>query len=192
MRVNGRLAEQTIYVVGSLLPVQQEKEPAMQRPPTLPSLFDRDRDPFTALRKQFDDIFDAWTGGSGAQLPASAATTFAPRVDVSETDKEVKVCADLPGLEEKDVEVKLAGNQLTIRGEKKAEHEEKEGDEKEGRFFHRIERSYGAFQRSIAVPFDVDPDKVEATFKNGVLTVTVAKPDAAQKAARKIEVKKAT
>jgi HSP20 family protein len=163
----------------------------MQRPSMLPSLFDRDRDPFTALRKQFDEIFDAWTGGSSPQL-AAGMTAFAPKIDVSETDKEIKICADLPGMEEKDVEVKLAGNQLTIRGEKKAEHEEKEGGQKEGRFFHRVERSYGAFQRSVAVPFDVDPEKVEATFKNGVLTVTVSKPDAAQQAARKIEVKRAT
>lgn len=168
----------------------------------LPSLFDRDRlpsllgrdgDPFTALRRQMDDIFDQLMGGS-ALAPMAAGNggmAFAPRIDVSETDKELKICADLPGLEDKDVEVKLAGNQLTIRGEKKAEHEEKDGGEDKGRQFHRIERSYGMFQRTIVVPFDVDAEKVEASFRNGVLTVTLPKPEQMQQQARKIEVKKA-
>lgn len=159
---------------------------------TLPSLFGNDRDPFTALRKQFDDVFDNWTSGAGLPAVFNQPGGFAPRIDVSETDREVKVCAELPGLEEKDVEVKLTGNQLTIRGEKKSEHEEKEGGEKEGRYFHRVERSYGSFQRNVMLPFDVDAEKVEATFKNGVLTVMLPKPTEAQQAAKKIEVKKAS
>lgn len=163
----------------------------MARQSTLPTLFGGDRDPFTMLRKRFDDIFDDWMTGPAA-LPAAftSGQGFAPSIDVSETDNELKICADLPGLEDKDVEVKLAGNQLTIRGEKKAEHEEKNGGEK-GRYFHRVERSYGSFQRSISLPFDVDPEKVDASFKNGVLTVTLPKPAEVQQAERKIEIKKA-
>jgi HSP20 family protein len=166
----------------------------MARQSLLPTLFDRDRDPFTSLRKQMDEIFDSWIGGP-TTLPAlggNGEQFFAPQIDVSETDKEFKVCVDLPGIAEKDVDVKLVGNQLTIRGEKKAEHEEKEGSETEkGRYYHRIERSYGMFQRSMTVPFDVGSEKVDATFKSGVLTVTIQKPAAVQKSARKIEVKSA-
>jgi len=168
---------------------------------SLPSLFDRDRmpsllgrdgDPFTALRRQMDEVFDAFTGGTSlAPILGKADTTFAPKIDISETDKELKVCADLPGLEEKDVEVKLAGNQLVIRGEKKSEHEDKDDDQGKERTFHRVERSYGMFQRAILLPFDVDAEKVEASFKNGVLTVTLPKPEQVQQQARRIEVKKA-
>lgn len=158
----------------------------------LPSLFGRDGDPFTALRKQMDDLFESFLVPSALAPPTTGnGMPFAPRVDVSETDRELKVCADLPGLEDKDVEVKLTGNQLTIRGEKRAEHEEKEGEEGKDRYFHRIERSYGSFQRSIMVPFDVDAEKVEASFKNGVLTVTLPKPAQLQQQAKKIEVKSA-
>ena len=166
----------------------------MARQSLLPSLFDRDRDPFTSLRKQMDEIFDAWMGGTPAVVGTSGngGRSFAPQLDVSETDKEFKITADLPGLTEKDVEVKLAGNQLTLRGEKKSEHEEKEGEEGKARYYHRVERTYGSFQRTLTVPFDVEADKVEATFKNGVLTVTMQKPTVAQQATRKIEVKSAT
>ena len=166
----------------------------MARQSLLPTLFDRDRDPFTSLRKEMNDIFESWMVGSTA-VPALASNGekfFAPQLDVSETDKEFKVSVDLPGIAEKDVDVKLVGNQLTIRGEKKAEHEEKEGSEKEkGRYYHRIERSYGMFQRTLTVPFDVGTEKVDATFKNGVLTVTIQKPATMQQAARKIEVRTA-
>lgn len=160
---------------------------------TLPAPFGRDGDPFTALRRQMDEIFDAFTGGATglAPLTPAAGTAFAPRIDVSETDKELVICADLPGLEDKDVEVKLIGNQLSIRGEKKAEHETKDDEPGKGRTFHRVERTWGAFQRTIVVPFDVEPEKVDAAFRNGVLTVTLQKPAQVQQQARRIEVRKA-
>lgn len=145
------------------------------------------RDPFTSLRKQMDVLFDDWAETGRSFRPFG--DTFAPRIDVSETDKELRVTAELPGVEQKDIEVAFAGDMLTIKGEKRSESEEKK-DEK-GRYFHRVERTYGAFQRAIAVPFEVQTDKIDAKFRDGILTVTVQKPAEVQKLARKIEIKKA-
>ena len=109
------------------------------------------------------------------------AGDLVPRLDVSETEREVKVTAELPGMDEKDVTVTLEGDVLTLRGEKKADAEEK------GKNFHRVERTYGSFQRVVTLPVEVDATKVAAGFKKGVLTVTLAKSPAAQ--TRKIEIK---
>ncbi len=144
----------------------------------------RDLDPFfRGFRTQLDNLFEEWFG-------RSMGGTLAPRVDVSETAKEVVLKVELPGVEDKDIDVSLSGNQLTIKGEKRSEQEEKK-DGEEGRVFHRVERSFGAFQRTMTVPFDVEPDKVSAEFKNGVLTVTLPKPEGAaeQPQTRRIEVK---
>jgi HSP20 family protein len=112
---------------------------------------------------------------------------FWPRVDVSESEKEIRVTAELPGIDQKDVEVTLSGDQLLIKGEKKSEAEEKK--EEKGRTFHRVERSYGSFQRSMRIPYEVDPEKVQATFKDGVLTLTLPKPPEVQQKTKKIEIK---
>jgi HSP20 family protein len=92
---------------------------------------------------------------------------FSPRVDVVETEKEIKVSVELPGMEEKDIDVALARHSLTISGEKRHAREEK-GDN-----YLRSERSYGTFKRSIPLSSDVDAGKTDATFRNGVLTVTL-------------------
>jgi HSP20 family protein len=124
-------------------------------------------DTFRGFRTQLDSLFEDWFGrNTGGML--------APRVDVSETDKEVVLAFELPGVEEKDIDVSLAGDQLTVKGEKKAEHEERKDEL--GRMVHRVERSYGAFQRTITVPYRVDPEQVSAQFKDGVLRVTLQKP----------------
>ena len=102
---------------------------------------------------------------------------------MSETDTEFRVEAELPGLEEKDVEVTLADGVLKIRGEKQAEKEEKT------RRTHWVERSYGAFQRAIRVPEGIEEDKVNASFKKGILTVTIPKKPEVQKQTRRIPVK---
>jgi len=102
---------------------------------------------------------------------------------VTESDKEIEITAELPGLEEKDVQVNLSDNVLTIRGEKKAEKEQKEKD------YHLIERNYGSFARSLDLPAGIDPDSVKATIDKGVLKVTVPKP--APAVAKKIDVKSA-
>jgi HSP20 family protein len=144
----------------------------------------RELDPFRGFRTQLDSLFEDWFG-------RNTGGTLAPRINVSETGKDMTVTVELPGVEEKDIEVSLSGNQLTIKGEKKSEEEEKKKDEK-GRVFHRVERSYGAFQRTMTVPFDVEPDKVSAQFKDGVLTVSLPKPESAtdEPQARRIEVKR--
>ena len=134
-------------------------------------------------RAKSNSLFEDWFG-------RSMGGVLAPRVDVAEVDKAVTLTAELPGVKESDIEVLLTGDQLTIKGEKRSEHEEKK--ESEGRVIHRTERSYGAFQRTLTVTYQVEPDQVSAEFKDGVLTITLPKtPDAiAQKQGRKIEVNK--
>jgi HSP20 family protein len=163
----------------------------MARESWLPSLRNPSRsgDPFTVLRKEIDDLFSSFGGMVAEPFKGTTLERFEPSIDVSETDKELKVTAELPGLTEKDVEVTLVDNVLTIKGEKKQESEQKE--EKEGRVYHRVERSYGSFQRALRLPYDIEPDKVAAEVKSGVLTVVVPKPQAAQRQAKRIEIKPA-
>jgi HSP20 family protein len=142
------------------------------------SLQRNEGNPFLALHREmnrlFDDAFRSFdVGAFGSQAMGW------PSVEVSETDKEVKVVAEIPGLEEKDVEVELANGVLTISGEKKSETVDKER-----RF---SERHYGRFERSIPVD-DVDQDKVAAAFKNGVLTVTLPKSPTAQQKVKRIAI----
>jgi HSP20 family protein len=139
--------------------------------------------PFLTLHREmnrlFDDVFrgfDLTPFGSGRLLDRGLDW---PNVEVSETDKEVKVTAELPGLDEKDVQVELASGVLAIKGEKKTETEDKD------RLFS--ERTYGHFERRIPID-DVDQDKVSASFKNGVLTVTMAKAPQAQSKVKRIAI----
>ncbi len=108
-----------------------------------------------------------------------------PAVDVTETEGGYEVVAELPGMDEKNIEVKLANHTLTIKGEKRDEKEETKKD------YYMRERSFGSFQRSFTLPEGVDTDKIEASFKKGVLTVTVPKTAEAKKAEKKITVKAA-
>lgn len=158
----------------------------------LPALWPdaREGDPFFAMRKQMDSLVDDWTRALPERVGSAQGALLFPRIDVSETAKEVRITAELPGVEEKDVEVTLQGDTLVIRGEKRSESEEK--DEREGRHYHRIERSYGSFQRSFALPNDLAADKVTAEFKNGVLTVLMPKSPAAVERTRKIDVRAKT
>jgi HSP20 family protein len=109
----------------------------------------------------------------------------APAVDVVEKDKAYEITAELPGMEEKDIEVKFADGVLSVTGEKKEEKEEKKKD------WYLSERRYGSFQRAFRVPEGVDADKIEATFKNGVLTVSLPKSPEAIKREKKIPIGKA-
>jgi len=95
--------------------------------------------------------------------------TLKPALDISESDKEVAITAELPGVDLKDVDVSVSGNMLTIAGEKKEEHEEKEAG------YQRQERRYGFFRRSISLPKGVDPDSITAEYSKGVLTVRLNK-----------------
>jgi HSP20 family protein len=140
-----------------------------------------EQDPFKVLRRQMNSLFDDFfSNGSMTALEG-----FTPRVDIKDTGKEIRVTADLPGMEEKDLEISLGGDMLTIKGERKEEKEEK-GEER-----YCLERSYGAFRRSFALPCDVDPNKAAAAYKKGVLTITLPKTAAAAAATKKIAVKAA-
>src|SRR5882724_10962413 len=143
----------------------------------------READHFRGFKTQIDSLFEDWFG-------RSMGGVLAPRVDVAEDEKTVTLTAELPGVNEKDIDVSLAGDQLTIKGEKRSEHDEKK--EAEGRTVHRTERSYGAFQRTLTVPYQVNPGQVSAEFKGGVLTITLPKPPDAveQKQGRRIEINK--
>jgi HSP20 family protein len=147
-------------------------------------------DPFVAFRREmdrmFDDFFNNFGFGSRSLRPLSGSWQgVTPTVDVAETDRELVVTAELPGLDQKDFEVTLAGDVLTIKGEKKAEQEQKEGDH------YYMERRFGAFSRSVRLPFEVKDEKVEAKYDKGVLTIRVPKPTEAQKSVRRIEVRAA-
>jgi HSP20 family protein len=143
----------------------------------------RELDPFRGFRTQLDSLFEDWFG-------RNIGGTLAPRINVSESGRDMTVTVELPGVEEKDIDVSLAGNQLTVKGEKKSEQEERKDDA--GRVFHRVERSYGAFQRTMTVPFEIAPDKVSAELEDGVLTISLPKPDTANVEPRssRIEVKR--
>ena len=156
----------------SLLPLGRDRSVARQE------------SPFLSLQREVDRLFDDFSRGFPA-LPtlSSGAVELMPSMDVTETDKEIEITAELPGLEEKDVQINLADNLLTIRGEKKAEKEQKEKD------YRLVERSYGSFARTLELPEGVNPDAVKATIDKGVLKVTVSKPAPAQ--VKKIDVKAA-
>jgi len=150
--------------------------------------------PFESLRKEVDRVFedfgdDFWRRPfrSLAALERTSPSKLAatPAVDVSETDKAYEITAELPGMDEKNVEVNVANGGLTIKGEKKEEKEEKKKD------YCVSERRYGSFERYFNLPDSVDADKIEAAFKNGVLKVTLPKTAEAQKPAKKIDVKAA-
>ena len=148
--------------------------------------------PFENLHQEIDRLFDEFSGGwprltFGRQelepfrnLPAVGLSVA---TDVAETDKDYRITAELPGLDEKDIEVTLSAGVLGIKGEKKEEFEETKKD------YYRSERSYGSFQRSFRLPDDADAEKIEASLKKGVLTVVIPKTAEAQKPSRKVEVK---
>ena len=157
--------------IRDLIPWRRERLPVRRE----------EQDPFLALRQEMDRMFDEFSRGSLLAPFEGEWGVFDPRVDVVETEQEVKVTAELPGLDAKDVDLTLSHNVLTIKGEKKHEHEEK------GENFYRAERSYGSFQRSVALPQGVETDEIEAAFDKGVLTVTF--PKTATEETHKIAVK---
>jgi HSP20 family protein len=131
----------------------------------------------------FDRLFDSLWSGVGFPARAAEASAYAPRIDLTETDKEIRVAAELPGLEEKDIAVSLEDGVLTIRGERNAA--KNEGDEKEVR---HVETFHGKYLRSLRLPSEVDAEGVTAVYRNGILTVTLPKPPEAQPQARAIPV----
>ena len=124
------------------------------------------------LKQEMDRVFDRMFEGKWDELPAVG--DWAPSMDISETKDSLVAKVEAPGMDQKDIEISLRENVLTIKGEKKQEQQDK--DEQ----YHRVERSYGAFIRSVRLPAGVDASKVTASFKNGLLTVTMPKTPAAK------------
>jgi HSP20 family protein len=172
----------------SKVPVTQDK-----RSVSSPSL--QPWQPLESLHRQVDRLFEDFGRGVwqpfrhsifGAERLWPRTVTWgaaAPAVDVAETEKAYEITAELPGMDEKNIEVKVTDGSLTIKGEKQEEKEEKKKD------YYLHERHFGSFERSFGLPEGVDADKIEAAFKKGVLTVTLPKRPEAQKPAKKIEVK---
>ena len=139
---------------------------------TLPDLF-----------KEMEEMTKGlWPEVMGRDLTTGWETEWAPRLDVVETEKSVEVKTELPGMTAKEVDITLDRGLLVIKGEKKEEKEEKD------RYYHRVERRHGTFCRSVRLPGGVKEEKIEATFKDGVLTVVLPKVEAETKAVTHIEV----
>jgi HSP20 family protein len=152
--------------------------------PTLwPSSGNGAHDPFMALRHEVDRAFESF----GRSLPSVTwpQDAVVPRVNVTRKDKMLEVTAELPGVELKDVELLVDNDMLTIKGEKRHEKEDKSEER------HLYECSYGAFSRTIPLPFEVEPKSVTAAFKNGVLTVSIPVPADVHPKAKRVEIKAA-
>jgi len=160
--------------------------PSLWRKSYLPVRREDDH-PFYALQREinqlFDDFFASFRHFTFGDITERFGT-FTPSVDVKEDEKEIIFKAEIPGIDEKDLEVTLSDDALTIRGEKKEDKEDK------GKNYYTMERTYGTFQRVLPLPAAVDPDHVEATYKNGVLTVRLQKLEPKTKG-KKIEIKSA-
>lgn len=146
-----------------------------------------EEDTIIDFRRQMNRLFDEFFERPFSLSPFFSGSTmmkeFTPHLDVSETDKEIIISAELPGLEPEDIHIGMDGNALTISGEKQAEKEDK------GKHYYRVERSYGHFSRSIAIPEGVDPDNIDATFRRGVLKISLPKTAEYQKQSRRIPIK---
>jgi HSP20 family protein len=145
-------------------------------------------DSFLRLRDQMNQMFENFFDDPWSLRPFetfnSSLSTFVPRLELKEMDADLKVFVELPGMDEKDVQVNLENQVLTISGEKKSETTDKSDG------YYRSERSYGAFQRQVALPEGVNEDDVNATFKNGVLTVTLPKRQVVNASTKKITIKR--
>jgi len=147
----------------------------------------QERDSYRSIQQEMNRLFDEFFEepfGLRSLRAFEGFEDFTPRLDVYETEKEINISAELPGMEEKDIDISLHNNVLTISGKKQSEEVEK------GKSFYRRERSYGAFQRSIELPGEVDEEKIEATYDKGILKVTVPKPTEAVSVSRRIKIKK--
>ncbi|MFH1214931.1 MAG: Hsp20/alpha crystallin family protein [Pseudomonadota bacterium] len=133
--------------------------------------------------EEMEDVFKKmWKGTLFHEMMADFETNWSPRFDVNETNDAIEVVADLPGLDKKDIDISLEGEVLVIRGERKEEHKENK------KHVHRMERRYGSFYRAMRLPAEVKSEKIEASFKDGVLTVTLPKSEEAKKKIAHIEV----
>ena len=142
----------------------------------------RPRHDLTNIREEMNRLFDDFFRGWPEPRKGLLEGEWAPSIDVAETEEEIVVTAELPGIKQEEVDITIADDVLTLKGEKKEEKEVKKKN------YHRIERSYGSFQRSVGLPVGVQADKAKATYKNGVLSITVPKAEEAKPKQIKINV----
>lgn len=149
------------------------------------------------LLRQTEDLFDRLFQGFGGSLfPHGGFGSFphggflserdsvpSLQLDMSETENAFHVSAELPGVDEKDIDVSISAGALTIRGEKRSERKEEQGD------VYRMERSYGKFERTLLLPGEVDEDRIEASFRRGVLDITLPKSEAAREQVKRVPVR---
>jgi len=141
------------------------------------------RDPFERMRQnmeqafseRFEDLPSKWFGGDEAGI-------FRADLDIGETEDDLKITLDVPGIERKDIDISLSNHSLVVKGEREEKEEEKKED------YHRVERSFGAFERRITLPCEVDADRVSADLEKGVLTIMLPKSAQAKESERKIEI----
>lgn len=164
----------------SMVPWKKNRDRELARP---------NRDPFQLLHREVDELFDDFSNSffdafpwRGARARLDSFALSEPKVDFTETDDGYEVSADLPGVEEKDLDLSIDEQSLTIRTEQSSEEERKD------RNYHIMERSSGCYQRSIPLPADVDHEKIKAKFKNGVLSVSLPKNPEAVSRKRTIEI----
>jgi HSP20 family protein len=141
---------------------------------------------FDTLQREVEQLFDDFSRGlspGNSTSSGSLMPSIIPSMDVAETDKQIELSIELPGLQQRDVDISVSDNMLTIRGEKKAETEQKDKN------FRRVERVYGTFYRVVELPPGIDPSAINAMMSNGVLRITIPKP--ARSETKKIEVKPA-
>jgi HSP20 family protein len=138
--------------------------------------------PFREFERMTRDFGRFWDSFLGRGLKGRVEGEWLPSLDLAETDNELVVKAELPGMDPKDIDISLSDGMLTIKGEKKQEKEEKKSD------YHFIERSYGSFTRSIQLPRQVEREKISASYKNGLLRITLPKSEEAKKKEVKIKV----
>ena len=136
---------------------------------------------FDRIRMEMDRLWDSFLEGRPVRR-VEDDREWLPSVDVSETKNDLVIKAELPGLDTKDIDISMNNGYLTIKGEKKNEKEERDEN------YHLIERSYGSFTRSVRLPREVQSDKITASFKNGILKITLPKSEEAKKKEIKIKV----
>ncbi|HEX2966296.1 MAG TPA: Hsp20/alpha crystallin family protein [Syntrophorhabdaceae bacterium] len=139
--------------------------------------------PFLMLRSEMDRLFDSYFRGSELER-FGGPMGFQPKVNIADSEKDITVSVEIPGMDEKDIELALTKDALTIKGEKREEKEDK------GKNYHRMERTYGSFSRTLPLPVEINTDKAEAAYKKGVLTIVLPKTDKAVKETKKIPIRK--
>lgn len=142
-------------------------------------------DPFATMRREMDRLFENFGHGFSSPMAFDTDGFLSPKVDVAETDKGLELTAELPGIDQKDIQLDITDGILTLKAEHHTDKEQKD----EAKHYHLVERSHGTFLRRLALPFEPDEDKVEANFNKGVLSVFVPRSAKAETQVKKIAIK---